>query len=319
MTRTSIVCVVAIAIHAALAPPVAVGERQEPTSQERRVKAGKASLYTREVGHGQPILVLHGGPDFDHSYFVPELDSLSDAYRLIYYDQRGRGKSADGVQPDDVTIASEVSDLEKIRESFQLESAAVLGHSWGAVLALEYATRHPDRVSHIVLMNPAPVSAADFAMFRQVYVDKLGNDLARLKAVAATPSYKDGDPDAVEAYYRIHFQPALTQPEHLETIVKRLRASFTRDGILKARAIEDRLVAETWRSPGYDLLPKLATLRIPALVLYSEHDFIPPQVAEHIARALPNARLVGLKGCGHFSYLDCPSAVRTEIDSVFRR
>ena len=56
-------------------------------------------------------------------------------------------------------------DLDKVRESFELESAAILGHSWGTVLALEYAIRYPDRVSHLILLNPAPASAEDFAQF----------------------------------------------------------------------------------------------------------------------------------------------------------
>src|SRR5262245_27481069 len=62
---------------------------------ETRVPVGGASLYTRAIGHGRPLIVLHGGPDFDHGYLLPDMDRLSDTYRLIYYDQRGRGKSAE--------------------------------------------------------------------------------------------------------------------------------------------------------------------------------------------------------------------------------
>lgn len=58
--------------------------------RESRIPVGKASLYSREIGRGQPIIVLHGGPDFDHGYLLPGLDRLADAFRLIYYDQRGR-------------------------------------------------------------------------------------------------------------------------------------------------------------------------------------------------------------------------------------
>lgn len=71
--------------------------------RESRVPAGKISLYAREIGRGQPLIVVHGGPDFDHGYLLPDLDRLADAFRLIYYDQRGRGRSAKDVQPEDVT------------------------------------------------------------------------------------------------------------------------------------------------------------------------------------------------------------------------
>ena len=306
-------------VRPALVLAILVCTYAAPPARERHIPVGGASLYSRDIGGGAAVIVVHGGPDFDHSYLLPELDRLSDKYHLIYYDQRGRGKSAGGVQPEDVTLESELSDLDKVRESFQLQSTAVLGHSWGAVLAMEYAIRHPDRVSRLILLNPAPASADDWAHFRQFYVEKLGADLDRLRAIASTPGYKNGDPDAVAAYYRIHFRAALTRPEQVETIVARLRASFTRTGILKARAVESRLAATTWQSPRFNLLPRLAKLAIPTLVIYSERDFIPPEAAEHIVRAVQGARGVKLSDCGHFSYFDCPAKVHAAIDGLFQR
>ena len=134
----------------------AVQSGRSAAARESRIPVGKASLYARDIGRGQPMIVLHGGPDFDHAYLLPDLDRLADAFRLIYYDQRGRGRSAEGVQPDDVTLASDVDDVDKVRQHFQLESSALLGHSWGAVLALEYALRYPRRVSHLGRLS-APV------------------------------------------------------------------------------------------------------------------------------------------------------------------
>src|SRR5262249_45579385 len=251
----------------------ALESKQMATPRESRIPVGNAVLYAREVGRGQPMIVLHGGPDFDHSYLVPDMDRLSDSFRLIYYDQRGRGGSTNGVKPEDVSLASDIADLEKVRQYFQLGPVALLGHSWGTVLALEYAIRHPQQVSHLLLLNPAPASSDDYKQLRKERAGKLGGDLDRLRAMAAGAPYKEGDPDAVAAYYRIHFNPALKKPEHLNTVISRLRASFTKERILKARAIEERLMIETWSSDRYDLLPALARLSIPTLVIYGDHDF----------------------------------------------
>src|SRR6266849_603517 len=250
--------------------------------RQSRIPVGQASLYSREVGRGQPIIVLHGGPDFDHGYLLPDLDRLADAFRLIYYDQRGRGRSTDDVQPADVTFASDLDDLDEVRQHFQLESPALLGHSWGTVLALEYALRHPDRVSHMILMNPAPASASDLAAFRQVYVQKLGADMDRQREMVASAAYKEGDPEAVAARYRLHFKPALKRPEDYEKLMATMQAGFIRqgkEGIVKARAVEDRLMRDTWAMDGYDLLPKLQALSIPTLVICGDHDFIPGEIA----------------------------------------
>jgi pimeloyl-ACP methyl ester carboxylesterase len=76
----------------------------------------------------------------------------------------------------------------------------------------------------------------------------------------------------------------------------------------------DGNVGSSW----YNLLPKLKTVSIPTLVIYGDHDFIPAATAEHVTQALPNARMVTLKDCGHFTFLECPVADREQIDSLLR-
>jgi proline iminopeptidase len=321
MKATLVVAVIALAY--AWLPPGSIAapqSNQNAKPGESRIPVGGSELYAREVGQGTAIIVLHGGPDFDHSYLVPDLDRLSDRFHLIYYDQRGRGRSAEGVKPEDVTLASDIADIEKVRQHFHLDSVVLLGHSWGTVLALEYALRYPGRVSHLVLMNPAPASEADYKQLRNEWLEKRADDMQKRKAIADTAAYKEADPDAVVAYYRIHFKPALARSEDYDKLIARMQASFIqqgKEGIIKARAVESRLMIETWSSSGYDLLPKLKGIRIPTLVITGDHEFIPAATAEHITQAIPNARMVMLKGCGHFTYLECPVAVREQIDAFF--
>src|SRR6266487_5561073 len=127
----------------------------------------------------------------------------------------------------------------------------------------------------MMLMNPAPASAEDYTQLRKEWLEKRPDDMERRKAIAASTAYKEGDPDAVTAYYRIHFKPALARPEDYEKIIARMRASFTKAGVLKARAVEDRLMRDSWLLPDYDLLPRLKSLRIPTLVISGDHEFIP--------------------------------------------
>lgn len=286
------------------------------TARESRVPAGDASLYVRDTGRGPPVIVLHGGPDFDQSYLAPDLDRWADEFHVISYDQRGRGKSADRVRQADVSLASDLDDLDRVRRHFGLESAIVLGHSWGTVLALEYARRHPGHVSHLILMNPAPASARDYALLREHYVREQGADLDRQREIMAGSAYQQGDPAAVTARYRLHFKTALKEPPDYETLLSRMQAAFIsqgKEGIVQARAVEDRLMQDTWAREDYDILPALRALRIPTLVLYGDHDFIPGEIARHIAGAMPDARLVTLKDCGHFAHLECAGDVRRAV------
>jgi proline iminopeptidase len=300
----------------------ALSAGQSASPRESRIPVGNASLHSREVGRGEPVIVLHGGPDFDTRYLLPDMDRLADLFRLIYYDQRGRGKSSVGVRPEDVTLASDIDDLDKVREHFHLNSFTVLGHSWGAVLALEYALRHPERVSRLILMNPAPVSASDVLLLRKAYAQQLGVDMDRQREIIAGAEYQRGHPEAVTARYRLHFKHALERPEDYEKLMTAMHAGFVSQGsqgIEKARAVEDRLYVDTWQLDGYDLLPRLRELRIPTLVISSEHDFIPPEIAAHIAQAIPAARLEMIRNCGHFAYLERPLEVRRVLDEFFRR
>ena len=144
----------------------------------------------------------------------------------------------------------------------------------------------------------------------------------RQRQIVASAAYKEGDPEAVTARYRIHFKPALKRQDDYERLMTSMHAAFIsqgKDGIVKARAVEDRLMRDTWEIPEYDLLPGLKSLNIPTLVIWGDADFIPADISTHIAHVIPNARLVTLEDCGHFAYMECSAAVRDALASFFRQ
>ena len=172
-----------------------------------------------------------------------------------------------------------------------------LGHSWGALLAMEYAIRHRDRVSHLVLVNAAPASA--------VYAARVPPVTARLVATrrdscaghtrveSALPVRRPrGDAD----YHRVHFAHALRRPELLEPLVQRLRRNATAEVIRTSRLIERGLYDQTWSRPAYDLGPKLRTLDVPTLIVHGDHDFIPVDVAQLCPRGVAELAACNCRG-----------------------
>jgi proline iminopeptidase len=284
------------------------------------IDVGSGRLMGRAVGQGPPLVVLHGGPDFDDGYVGDALDPLAAGHRLITYAQRGRGRSFDPAHPPPVVdMESEVADLDGVIAWAAAERVALVGHSWGCLLALEYALRHPHRISHLVLMNAAPISG-DAANRLRVSLAAAHTDAERaaLPRLRDDAAYLAGDLDADAAYHRIHFGGTVRDPDLLERIVDRLRAGFTPAAIVAARRIEQGLYESTWRRPGYDLEPQLRDLRIPTLVLHGEHDLVPVELVRPIAEAIPDARLVVLPGVGHFAFLERPDAVIGEIEPFLR-
>jgi proline iminopeptidase len=275
-------------------------------------------LFVRALGRGPTVIAVHGGPDFDHEYLRPELDVLAAAGRLVYYDQRGRGRSFTGELPE-VTIASEVADLDAVRASVGADRAVVLGHSWGALVALEYAWAHPDHVSGLVVMNPAPVSSDGVAAVQAELVRRrTAEEMARLRALRQDPDWLRGDLALDADYYRIHFRPAV-RADQLDDVVGRLRRAYTEAGVVAARAIEASLHDQTWDLPRYDLEARLREIDVPTIVIGSTEDMIPLSVPSGIARAMPKAELAVLEGCGHFSYLDDPDRVAALVAGLMAR
>lgn len=296
-------------------------QRQPPddfTARDGFAPVPGAALYYREIGQGPPCIVLHGGPGFDHKYLLPDLDRLADKYRLIYYDQRGRGRSGANVRPSDVSIQSEIDDLEGLRAYLGLEQIALVGHSWGGLLAMEYALRMAQRVSRLILLNTGPASHGDCVLFEQERDAKAPADAELLRALRLRRGHAEGDLATRSMYYRVYFRATLRPPELLDRLCEHLQVGWTKADVLKARAIGQRLWSETYGTPTYDLLPQLAHLPMPTLVLHGDYDFIPLTCVSHIADAIPGSRLVVIPDCGHFSYLERPDAVRHALADFFQ-
>lgn len=109
------------------------------------------SLFVEVVGHGYPLLLMHGGPGADHCTMLP-FRRLADRFTLIFYDHRCNGRST-GAPVESMTWENLTADADAIRERLGFERWAVLGHSFGGKVALEYALRYPESLSHLVLLD----------------------------------------------------------------------------------------------------------------------------------------------------------------------
>jgi len=131
------------------------------------------NLNVEEVGSGFPLIVLHGGPGLDHSMFRPYLDALGDEYRVLYVDERGQGRSQ---RVDPATLSLEVfaRDVDLLAETLELESFALLGHSFGAIIATWHATEFGTAVAYVISAGGESSDALDADV--QASLDALGAD-----------------------------------------------------------------------------------------------------------------------------------------------
>jgi proline iminopeptidase len=109
------------------------------------------SLFVDVVGRGYPLVLMHGGPGLDHCSLLP-FRRLADRFTLVFYDHRCNGRSV-GAPVSSMTWENLTADADALRQRLGFKRWAVLGHSFGGHVALEYALRYPDSLSHLVLMD----------------------------------------------------------------------------------------------------------------------------------------------------------------------
>src|SRR5437870_6773295 len=175
----------------------------EPTpAVAATVELDGVRLFTRRAGDGPPVVVLHCGPGAHHDYLLPQYDLLARGRTLLYYDQRGGGRSPVGR---DVPVGwqEHVADLEALRKHWAIDRLTLLGYSWGGLLAVLYALEHPDRVGRLALVAPAPLTARWREEFERRLSARLADPrIVRARAELSASGLAQRDP---EKYRRLAF------------------------------------------------------------------------------------------------------------------
>ncbi|MCL6649608.1 MAG: alpha/beta fold hydrolase [Chloroflexi bacterium] len=226
-----------------------------------RVPTG-VDLYVRSLGTGPPLVLIHGGPGLPHQQLLPYCDELAAHFRLIYYDQRGCGRSGDPPQLEQLTWDDHAADLRALIAALGLKRPGLIGFSWGGLLLMRYLTQPGATAAAIALVGSTPARSDGwveaFLAEKARREDRLGVPAAR--RALATSDLRARDPVAYDrARFLLDVRSELADPslaEHLTPVVFGERG--TRTNVL------------TWSSVGeYDLRPALARLDLPALVHFA--------------------------------------------------
>jgi proline iminopeptidase len=252
---------------------------------------------------GARAVVLHGGPGADHAYLLPQMLELARDRELLFYDQRGGGRS----RTDDraaITWQTHVDDLGAVLREFDVRSPTIVGYSWGGLLALLYAaqvSRTPalPRPARLVLIDPAPVSR----QFREEFE----TEFARRQASPTIGAMRD---ELAGSGLRER-DPALYRQRTFELSVAGYFADPAAARNLTPFRVVGRVQRSVWESlDDYDLVRdgRLSAVHCPTLIVHGRQDPIPVASSEACARAM-GATLVMLDACGHVPYVEQPAAL----------
>jgi proline iminopeptidase len=279
------------------------------------VDTGGAIIYYVTIGKGQPLMLLHGGPGSTHEYFLPYLLPLAKTRQLVLIDQRGSGRSQRF--DDDHTqynLSAMAKDVEAVRVALNLGKMDLLGHSFGGILAQAVAINHPAGIRRLILASTGSSAArvnADFKMIK----DSLDKGLrARIDALeqrgiigpdgAQLPEYRRLA-DEAEARYSYFVRPpawdSAGSPLGWDVLnqVWGAKSDFHIDGSLA----------------GFDFTPALRKLKMPALIIYGDHDMLTDATPQQSHEALAGSVLVKIPRAAHMTMVDQNTAF---IDAVAR-
>jgi proline iminopeptidase len=268
-------------------------------------------LWTVQRGKGSPVIAIHGGPGMDHLSLRADLAPLERHHRVIYYDQRGGGRSTLPADTSLLSIEHHVADLEALRKHLGLRKVTLLAHSFGPAVATFYALQYPDRVERMIFLGPIPPRKGAFFEEYGTRLNARLTDEQRKRAEALSFDAKNVV-EVCREYWQLMTPPRLAKSLPLSTVKADLCASPAegiRYGMTKTNAA-------TFGSLGdWNWSAALATLRVPVLILHGEEDAIPMTMVNEWTTALPNARIIRLKEAGHFPHAERPEIVFPAIET----
>ncbi|MCH9633167.1 MAG: Proline iminopeptidase [Chlamydiae bacterium] len=277
--------------------------------KEGSVDIDGAEIYYKRIGQGYPIIVIHGGPGHNSSYFMPQFETLAGNHELIFYDQRGSGKSFKNLDFNKVTLPQFVSDLEALRKELKLNHFVLIGHSWGAFVAAQYARKHPKHVSRMVLMNPMPASSQDLGFFAKELESRLISTKNPAMKISKSDKFLAGELPVLREFYGEIFKEFLHNPVNISSLNFSINQGDALQGFLIYRIFEETLL-----KGGYDFKHKLKDIETPTLILHGDSDPIPQWTAKETAHLMPNAKFKILEDCGHFPHIEQPNIFFNEVN-----
>jgi len=290
--------VVALALEGMLTQlPVASAKPAAPTGPGVTFQAPGATIWYEVRGSavGRPLIMVNGGPGFDHNYVLcsDAWDTLAGRRRVVLYDQRGNGRSGALTKDQTCTLADQVADLDALRAELRADKIDLLGHSWGGYLVMAYAARHPERVAHLIIADSASPKWTDTDfIFKQIFPE--GTDRQGALDFADALGDSTAAAKSMQEYLGMLFVSGKKRDEFLS---RSADYHFT-------RSVNETLNNELNR---LDMWPALPRFTMPTLVLTGRYDInVAPSTAWKIHKAIPNSRWEVFEESGHLPYFEEP-------------
>jgi proline iminopeptidase len=251
------------------------------------------------------------GQGGDMTYLLPQMLELAKDHEVIFYDQRGSGKSLETpMNTKYINVNQFTEDLEKLRKNLGLKKFILLGHSWGGFLAMNYTIRHPQAVSSLILASTVPADYQNQLAFVKEVQKRTEHIKEEIKAFSRYDELVKMSEDDIHKLYRIFFATYL----YHATDVDRMSINMSKASVLGGTMVAE-LMSKSYIKPNINLLPALKLLKVPTFIIQGRQDVMPLESAYAIKDAIPQAKIVVLEECGHAPYMEKPEEFFSNVRS----
>jgi len=247
-----------------------------------------------------------------HDELFPFFLDFAKSNKLIFYDQRGNGKSTmEKIDNTTFTVELMIEDLEELRKEFGIDKLNIIGHSWGGLLAMYYAVKYPDNVKRLILVDAAPVNTdllikcyeEQISMFTPEewdYVQKLWN----------SEEYQAGNPKVHNEAMRLSEGTVFSNKDVIDDYMK--VAAFNETTAKNAVLIND---LATQMKLNIHVQDRLSNINCPCLIINGKDDFIIEEAYRLTNELVSNSKIVLIEGAGHYPFIENKEDFFNEISN----
>jgi proline iminopeptidase len=294
--------------------------------EEGFVDAHGVLIYYKIVGHGLPLMIVHGGPGASHDYLLPYLLPLARTNRLIFIDERGSGRSEKMEDTRQYTVENMVEDVESVRKTLGLGKISLLGHSYGGVLAQAYAFKYQNNLTHLVLGGTFYSTSEMNKVLANEKRNMPPDELQKLEALEKAGLFGKGK-DWETGRYPEEYAKLAWGDGYFPYLYQR-RPDPNYDPLAGNTTTSWDLYRAMWGSHGEFIIDgnlksveyadRIPSIHVPTLLICGDHDESDPSLSRFMHDKIAGSKLVVLPQSGHMAFVDQPSLYIKAVSSFLR-
>jgi proline iminopeptidase len=279
-------------------------------------------LYYTELGQGQPLIILHGGPGGTHNHLLPYLLPLARTNRIIFMDERGSGRSGKLEDASGYTVENMVEDVEALRQALGLGSINLLGHSFGGVVAQAYALKYQKNLSHLILANTFDSTNELNEVWARLKTKIDPQHLRRIEELEKEGLFDKGKPwehgrytaEYAELAWGWAYYPYMYE-NHPNPNYNPLGSLGIAWDVYREMSGSNGEFVIDGNMKSVEYAEKLRTIRVSTLVIAGEHDEWSLQMSEEMHSNISGSQLAVLPKSKHMTFVDQNAMFNNKVDA----